>query len=111
VNYWTQNLYDCERISEIIEMSPRVFDERVRQKIFRDVDLGDPLMPVDSSGNVTIDETTPYELVEQHTFLKIGEDDFEKPYIVTFERTSGEVLRISPRFRHEDMVKMMQGRS
>jgi len=111
VNYWTKNLRECERISEIIEMSSRIFDERVRQKIFRDVDLGEPQMPDTENTQVTIDETTPYELVEQHTFLTLKDDEFAKPYIVTFERNSGEVLRISPRFNHDDVEMDEDGKA
>lgn len=97
VNYWTKNLEECERISEIIFMSPRLLKERQNQKLFLDIDLGDPRLP-ENADDVTIDKTTPYELVEQHTFLDLEETGYALPYIVTFERYSGKVLRIVARF-------------
>jgi len=103
VNYWTKSLEECERISEIIEISPRKLKEKQLKGIYRDVDLGDAVMPERSNGEVTNDETTPYELVEQHTFLDLNDSEYPLPYIVTFERNTGEVLRISPRFSIEDV--------
>ena len=106
VNYWTKNLEDCERISEIIEISPRKLKERQLQKIYLDVDLGDAPMPerqrIDS--NTTQDNTTPYEIIEQHTFLDIEKTGYAIPYIVTFDRQLGKVLRISPRFNIDDVT-------
>lgn len=97
VNYWAKSLEECERISEIIFMSPRLLKERQNQKLFLDIDLGEPRLP-ETSGDVTIDETTPYELVEQHTFLDLQDTGYALPYIVTFERFSGKVLRVVARF-------------
>jgi chaperonin GroES len=101
VNYWAKNLHNVERISEMIEMSPRVLKERQNQGLFRDVDLGEPTQPEGSK--TPLDETTPYTLVEQHTFLDLDDDGYAEPYIVTFERYQGEVLRITPRFSTDDI--------
>ena len=98
VNYWTKTLDDCERISEIIEISPRKLKEKQLKGIYLDIDLGDPSLPERANGEVTNDETTPYEVVEQHTFLDLNDQGYALPYIVTFERSTGKVLRISPRF-------------
>ena len=105
VNYWTKSLDECERISEIIEVSPRILKERQNKKIYRDVDLGDPVMPIGEPQNngVTVDETTPYEIIEQHTFLDLKDTGYAIPYIVTFERSLGTVLSIQPRFLPEDV--------
>ena len=104
VNYWAKSLEQAERISEEIEMSKRVLKERQRAKVFRDVDLGAPPVPEDRE-YVDGDETVPYILIEQHTYLDLDEDGYEEPYIVTFHRESGEVLRITARY-DEDGVKM-----
>lgn len=108
VNYWTKSLDDCERISEIIQMSPRLVKERQLLGLFRDIDLGTPPMPTDvpmTTGQVQLDETTPYELIEQHTFLDIKDTGYAIPYIVTFERNTGKILRIQNRY-HSDDVQM-----
>ena len=44
------------------------------------------------------DKSTPYTLLEQHTFLDLDEDGYAEPYIVTIESQSQKVLRIVPRF-------------
>lgn len=100
VNYWAKDLDNVERISEIIEMSQRLYQERVNAKLFLDIDPGKPQIP-DSVNNGYApdnDSTTPYVLVEQHTFLDLDEDDYEEPYVVTFHANSGKVVRITARF-------------
>jgi chaperonin GroES len=104
VNYWTKNLHECERISERILMSPRLLKEKVNAKVFLDVDLGDPITPLHAEGQVPAqDETTPYSLVEQHTFYDLDDDGYEEPYIITFEENSGKILRIQARYLKDDV--------
>lgn len=107
VNYWARCLEEAERVSEVIEMSPRKFKERQNQGIYLDVDLGSPPLPsdlIDSGSQVPeADDTTPYILIEQHTFLDLDDDGYKEPYVVTFERTSGKVVRIVARFYEKDV--------
>ncbi len=99
VNYWTRNLDTVERISEVMEMSQRLFKERQNGKIFRDIDLGRPTNPITKAiYTPDNDSTTPYTLIEQHTFLDLDNDGYEEPYVVTFHKESGIVLRIIARF-------------
>lgn len=98
VNYWTKRLNDAERVSEIIEMSPRLLKERQLAKVFLDVDLGRAPMPDRKEAIPAQDSTTPYTIIEQHTFLDLDEDGYEEPYIVTFHKESHKVLRITARF-------------
>lgn len=115
VNNWARNLHCVERISEILEMSKRVLKEKQNLEIFRDVDLGDPTTPVDqydnsSSNSGIIDDTTPYQLIEQHTFYDFDNDGYAEPCIITFERSSGEILRISKRYHKEDIKMKPSGK-
>jgi chaperonin GroES len=103
VDYWSTSLCDAERISEIIEMSPRRVKERQMSKIWLDIDLGSATMPVDVKNAPPIDEITPYEFVEQHTYLDLDDDDYREPYIVTFQRKTGKIVRITARF-DEDTI-------
>jgi len=100
VNYWAKSLVDAERISEEIEMSPRVLKERQLSKVFLDVDLGTAPLPEKSTfmGN---DETVPYVLIEQHTYIDLDDDGYREPYIVTFHKESGKVLRVAARYAEE----------
>lgn len=110
VNYFCRNIEDAERITEILEVTKRKIKERVNQGIYLDVKLGDPSIDLGSSTttvndafqNQSVDdETTPYTIYEQHTYLDLDEDGYSEPYIITVESASQKVLRIVPRFNEE----------
>lgn len=101
VNYWAKSLEEAERISEEIEMSPRLVKARQKSGYFRDIDLGDPVTPEGMPDAPPNDETTPYILIEQHTYLDLDDDGLKEPYVVTFEKSSGKVLRIVARYDEE----------
>lgn len=112
VNYWAKCLATAERVTEVIEMSPRVLKERQMQGLFLDVDLGDPANPPprfqERVGETLppgeIDDTTPYILLEQHSFLDLDDDGYAEPYIITIERSSAKVLRIVARYDEDSFV-------
>lgn len=109
VNYWTKDLCTTERISELIEMSPRIIKERQMSGAFLDVDLGSA--PTPSQDQIKIpdrqppanDATTPYTVIEQHTYLDLDDDGYKEPYVVTFHLESHKVLRIAARFDEQTM--------
>lgn len=108
VNYWTKRIEESERVSEIIQLSPRALKEKQLQGIYLDIDLGDPPTPELNSENqplATDQITTPYELIEQHTYYDLDEDGYEEPVIVTFERNSGKVLRVAIRYYLDDVKR------
>lgn len=104
VNYWAKNLCEAERISEILEINPRVMKERQQAGLWlKDVDLGDPtvaeaLEHVADDAPAMSDSTTPYIFVEQHTYLDLDGDDYKEPYIVTFHKATSKVVRIVARY-------------
>ena len=114
VNYYCRSLDDAERITEVFYMSRRQVKERQNRKLYLDLDLGDPV--IDSSDDLTTsvnktfqkdtteDETTPYTILEQHTYLDLDEDGYSEPYVVTVEYNSRKVLRIVPRFTEDDVL-------
>lgn len=115
VNYWAKDLECAERVSEIIEMPQRILVERQKQEIFRKVDLGSPSphqwdlerpTPHYDSNDISV----PYILVEQHTYLDLDGDGYTEPYIVTFDRKSGEVLRIVARFTNDNIRTDTKGK-
>ena len=106
VNYWAKNLESAERKTEIFEMSKRIVKEKQLAKIYLDKDLGDPSLgkveqstsnPSGTKPNED-DETTPYIILEQHTFLDLDKDGYPEPYIVIFEESTETVLRITARY-------------
>lgn len=107
VNYWATTLDDCERISEIIELSPRIVKERQLQGIFLDdFDFKEASIPIVNHDNLpspVLDETTPHIFIEQHTFLDLDKDGYEEPYVVTIHLATRKVVRIVARYFQEDI--------
>jgi len=112
VNNWAKDLYCAERVSEVIEMTKRVLTEKMNLGVFREVELEDATAPMDLNSSETrddsaIDFTTPYQIIEQHTYYDKDGDDYAEPYIITFERNSKKVLSMVPRY-HKDGITMKQ---
>lgn len=113
VNYNTRSLEEAERITEVMYLTKRQVRERINRDVYLNVDLGDPTSSntfgqdaikhttqIDS----TEDETTPYTLLEQHTYLDLDGDGYTEPYIITVDENSKKVLRIVPRFDADSTV-------
>lgn len=103
VDYWAKSLKDAERISEVLEINERLVEERIRSGAWLDVDLDEPTMAEHTPAHNDklpnqVDSTTPYVFIEQHTFLDLDEDGYKEPYIVTFHKTTGKVVRIAARY-------------
>lgn len=110
VNYWARSLDTCERKTQRIEMSKRVLKEKQNSGVFLDIDLPTPTV-ADKEFKANIqrtvpakdDRTTPYIILEQHTFLDLDEDGYDEPYIITFEESTKKILRIVARFDEESI--------
>jgi chaperonin GroES len=59
----------------------------------------------ESRATTRLDDSTPYLMLEQHTWLDLDEDGLLEPYIVTVEHESQQVLRIVAGF-NEDGIKV-----
>ena len=46
----------------------------------------------------SIDDTTPYEILEQHTWIDLDGDGYAEPYIVYMRRDTKQILRIVARY-------------
>lgn len=111
VDYWTKSLSETERSSEIIQMSPRVLKEKQLAGIYLDIALGTPPVINEEESNYVADEKTqPWEIIEQHTYYDWDKDGYDEPVIITFERSSGRILRIALRYYQEDVKKDDSGK-
>lgn len=110
VDYWATSLCDAERISEVIEMSPRKVKERQQSGIWLDVELGTPNTPTGAINPPPLDDTTPHVFIEQHTFLDLDDDDYKEPYIVTFHKDTGTVVRIVARYDENTIYTDEEGK-
>ena len=118
VNYWATGLDSCHRKTEIIPMTRNVVQAQKNAKLFLDVELPEPRnqpsVPnkADSHGNLPpskVDDTTPYVMLEQHTYWDLDEDGYQEPYIITIEETSKTVLRIVARFDSDGIITGKDG--
>lgn len=102
VDYWAKCLATAERISEVLEVPKRIMKERVQSGMWLDVDIGEPQVHEVESKDHNIpgvaDASTPYVFIEQHTYLDLDDDDYPEPYIVTFHKETGVVVRIVARY-------------
>ena len=107
VNYWAPSLEGAYRKTEVIQMTKNDVQSFINAGLFLDVDLPDPeLSPnmpkaqdvhkKEAPGH--LDSSTPYIILEQHTFWDLDDDGYAEPYIITIEEQSRKVLRMVARW-------------
>jgi chaperonin GroES len=88
-------------------MTAQDIEELRLRDFFMDVDLGAPTGKTEGSATDvatnTTDFTTPYTIIEMHTWLDLDDDDLREPYIVWFHLDTGKILRIQARFTTKDI--------
>jgi len=110
VNYWTKHLDTTPRATHIQYFTKNDIYERVARGLFCEMEEIHPAsVPQDKltlaqnqaqgmTAPASIDETTPYEVLEQHCYLDLDGDGYAEPYIVWMRRDTKQVLRITARF-------------
>ena len=110
VNYWTKSLETSPRVSHLLYYNRNDVYERVARGLWLDLIEPSKVAPQstklslskDKAQGITApedtDDTTPYEIVEQHTTLDLDGDGYAEPYIITLRRDSKQVLRIVARY-------------
>lgn len=116
-DYYTRSLEESERVTEILFKNKRKVKECQLAGYYLDVTLGEPQQkqnPNDAtvyrSDVPASDETTPYTILEQHTFLDLDKDGYTEPYVVTVEEDSRQVLRIAARFEMDGIKTDEEGK-
>lgn len=124
INYWAKNLKDCVK-THVLCFDKNKIHSRILSGTFKDVRESQwyctdaPQPPITFSTNSAdnregmtppqIDSRTPFVLLEQHCYLDLDGDGYSEPYIVTFEESSQEVLRIVARWDTEsDILRSMK---
>ena len=119
VNYWASSLEGAHRKTEIIPMTKNQVVSMQNAGLYRDVELPDPRsMPeVPSKNDVhgnqppsSKDDTTPYVILEQHTYWDLDDDGYQEPYIITIEEQSKQVLRVVARFDSDGVKTNAKGK-
>jgi len=93
-----KSLHDARRISHVLHVYLNDLISGKNRGVYCE-DVVDELVE-----EYCEDELDPkIDLVEQHTFLDLDDDDYSEPYIVTIVKQSGRILRIAPRFNAEEI--------
>lgn len=98
LNYGSPSLERAPRKSEVFELYPQEVEERQRAGMFLDIEISYE----DEDGD------EPEEFIEQHCSWDLDGDGYKEPYVVTIHKSSGEVMRITPRW-DEDSIFYMEG--
>lgn len=98
--YWEEGktFNKASRKSQIITMSHNQVIENMRMGLFSEVE-----------SIIEDKEKDNYDLVEMHTLIDLDDDGYKEPYIVVFEKDSGDVLRIVARYTQNDILRNNQG--
>lgn len=120
IPYFAKSLDKASRITEVLYVSQNDLTSRFNAGIYKELETESEAAP-DTSG--VLDEVTqesqglrptlrdssaPRELLEQHRWLDLDDDDFAEPYIVTIDKETKQVLRIVARFFSKDIKRYNQ---
>ena len=105
VHYHARSIEDCERKTEIFELSKREIRERELDGIFIEHDYGPIAIadPKDEDKRQGLsppmdDSDRPRVFLEQHCYLDLDGDGYKEPYVVTVDKETKWVARIVDRF-------------
>jgi len=105
VHYYAKSIEECERKTEIFELYDREIRERELRGIFTEHDYGIAPVPdlkeEDERQGLSpplADDDRPRVFLEQHCYLDLDGDGYKEPYVVTFDKHSKKVARITARF-------------
>lgn len=120
LDYWAKSVEDCPRKTHKVPTFRNEIYENVLRGTFIDC-LEAPWYQGPAAPRTTItrqrqderqgvtapmpDDTTALMLLEQHCNLDLDNDGYAEPYIITFEETSQQVLRIVTRFDRESDIE------
>lgn len=108
IDYYAKSIEKASRYSEAMEMTAREIEERIANEDYCEIKLGSPQQKQDHKRDLQVptvlDWTTPFRVIEQHTWLDLDDDKVKEPYIVTFLHDTGEVLRITAKFTQNDVI-------
>lgn len=98
INSKAQSMNTAQRVSHVLHLSLNDLMEHVRSGVYLEEPVKDLVM------QHSADDVKPViDIIEQHCFMDLDEDDYEEPYVITILKDECKVLRIAPRFTEEDI--------
>jgi hypothetical protein len=118
IPYGASHIETAERVTHVMRRTKNEIKKLQAAGFYRDVDLGDP-QPYHSDiekrkaeeGGFSLTDDDRYAVYEVHADLIIegvdeDEDDIAKPYVVTIERSTNEVLSIRRNWNPDDSLML-----
>ena len=118
IPYGASHIETAERVTHVMRRTKNELKKLQAAGFYRDVDLGDP-QPYHSDiekrkaeeGGFSLTDDDRYAVYEVHADLIIegvdeDEDDIAKPYVVTIERSTNEVLSIRRNWNPDDSLML-----
>lgn len=82
---------DTEPFSEIISISKNKIIENQRSGIWIEDDLQ------------LADEDKNHDFIEHHGFYDLDDDGYDEPYLITYLKSTGKIVRVTPRFEVDNV--------
>ena len=118
VPYGASHIDTAERITHVMRKTKNEMEKLIASGFYRDVDLGDPQsFPTDvekkkaEEGGYTIQNDERYTLLEISVDMLIEgvddeEDELPKPYVITIDRGTEEVLAVRRNWEEDDSLRL-----
>ena len=118
IPYGASHIETAERVTHVIRKTKNELKKLQVNEFYREIDLGEPqAFHTDiekrkaEEGGYSITDDDRYTIYEVHSDLVIegiddSDDEIAKPYVVTIERGSNEVLAIRRNWNPEDELKL-----
>jgi len=104
VNYFAESLERAPRVTHRIYLYHNEIVERINSGIFIKFDVAE-LGQATSDKTTDVDEDTPHLFLEQHRWYDLDGDGYQEPYVVTVHEQSQKLVRISPRFATDGIIR------
>ena len=104
VNYFAESLERAPRVTHRINLYHNEIVERINSGMFIKFDVAE-LGQATSTKTADIDEDTPHLFLEQHRWYDLDGDGYQEPYVVTVHEQTQKLVRISPRFATDGIIR------
>lgn len=104
VNYFAESLERAPRATHRIYLYHNEIVERITSGTFVDFDIAE-LGQATSDKTSDVDDETPHLFLEQHRWYDLDNDGYQEPYIVTIHAETERLVRISPRWASDGVIR------
>jgi chaperonin GroES len=104
VNYFAESLERAPRVTHKIYLYHNEIVERITSGTFIKFNVAE-LGQATSDKTPDVDDETPHLFLEQHRWYDLDGDGYQEPYIVTIHEATQKLVRISPRWASDGVIR------